>query len=185
MITGVPSESASRVWTLSDICFCPVLCMFIFYSKCPFSRTAWRESQIQCPKACRYKNTRPVQSLLFFLALGCGGRLIWIINYSNWRRVMSLVRDLFDTSHSLLIPRHPRHAGATPRDNLGIYHRTDGPWSGNVQSHARGRMGILQGPSNSAQLTSIACHWHFSGLSGHFAFERDIAEHVLSTGAVY
>ena len=96
--------------------------MFIFYSKCPFSRTAWRESQIQCPKACRYKNTRPVQSLLFFLALGCGGRLIWIINYSNWRRVMSLVRDLFVTSHSLLMPRRGAHVmQAPPLATIWVY----------------------------------------------------------------
>ncbi|KAJ3559840.1 hypothetical protein NM688_g90 [Phlebia brevispora] len=49
----------------------PILAIFIFYT-------------------CRYRHRRPVQAFLFVLALICGGRLIWLINFENWRSVMKL-----------------------------------------------------------------------------------------------
>ncbi|KIP10641.1 hypothetical protein PHLGIDRAFT_28311 [Phlebiopsis gigantea 11061_1 CR5-6] len=53
----------------------PIIAITIFYSN-------------------RYKNTRPVQAGFFLLGTVCGARLIYMINWANWRHNMKMLPPL-------------------------------------------------------------------------------------------
>lgn len=126
--------------------------------------------------ACRYKTSRYVQSLLFFLAVGCGGRLIWIINWANWRQVMRLVCDrLF--SHSVSTNRHTE---PSLNDSMGILCRTVGSRTSHTQLDGARRMGVLQKAEDSLELTS-------SYQVGHLQFRtfQEISSMIIYDHRIY